>query len=116
MLLHSLIRKIPCNCFTLLKTVIRKILEETVVLKDAKSGYDHVYPDSMFFLSGISSWGWSVLLASKTYINILLDPGVYATNFYFMSFCTKEKRNHHKPWKIFPGYKQDQIFSSHLVL
>lgn len=76
MLLHSIIRKIPCNFFMLLKTVIRKILEETVVLKDAKSGYDHVYPDSMFFLSGISSWGWSVLLISKTCINILLDPKV----------------------------------------
>ena len=38
MLLHSIIRKIPCNFFMLLKTVIRKILEETVVLKDAKSG------------------------------------------------------------------------------
>lgn len=73
MLWHSVIRKIPWNCFMLLKTVIRKILEETVVLKDAKSGYDHVDPDRLFFLSGISSWGWSVPRISKTYINILLD-------------------------------------------
>lgn len=64
MLLHSIIRKIPLNFFMLLKTVIRKILEETVVVKDAKSGYDPVYHDAMFFLSGISSWQQFALLFS----------------------------------------------------
>lgn len=76
MLFHSMIIKIPCNFFMFLKAVIRKILEETVVLKDAKSGSDCVHPDAMFFLSGISSWGWSVLLIFKTCINILLYPEV----------------------------------------
>lgn len=76
MLLHSIIIKILRNFFMLLKTIIRKILEETVVLKDAKSGYDRAYPGWYVFPLWNFLLGWSILLISKTCINILLDPEV----------------------------------------